>query len=766
VQFVTVGLVVVSHSAQLAAGVIEVAAQMAPDVRLVAAGGDDEGGIGTSFDRISAALGEADSGSGVVVLYDLGSALLSTETAVEFLDPQDAARVLIVDTPLVEGTISAAVAAQGGADLHSVADAAGTAAFGGGDRPDMTPAPKAEQERTVTLPNRLGLHARPAAAVVRALAGLDADVSLRRGDASVDARSLLNVVRRGWRGGDEITIVGCGPDAHTALERIADLVEDGFGELDDVAPAADASTPGPAPGAPGLAVGALIRTGSVSVPTADGADPGLERRRLDLAIGATRVRLSGGDALAQAHAALLGDPQLHEMADAAITRGRSAPSAWWEAIDGAADALAEEADELIAARAADVRDAGTAVLAELGVRVERIPSADRLAGAILSAEDLGPAELGLAAERGAAAVVLAGGSPTSHAVVVARGLGIPLVLRAGALLDLIIEGTVLAVDGANATIEIDPSDVEERRRAVVIARAEAERQRAEAAAVVQVDGRPILIAANVGSLAEARAAASNGADGIGLLRTELLMLDRPVLPDEDTQVHQLRAIFDIMRGRPIVVRVLDAGGDKPVRALALDPFHNGFLGVRGLRWLLANPDVLRTQLRAISRAAEGHHVSVMAPMVTVWAEARAFREAVTAAVASLGDIAHGKLAGVGVMIEVPAAALASDEISAEIDFISVGTNDLTSYLMAADRTETGVADLLDTTATALWRVLEQVCSRATVPVAVCGEMAADSRHTRRLIDLGVSELSMAPNRIPAAKAALRRSSNESNPRSR
>jgi phosphocarrier protein FPr len=273
-------------------------------------------------------------------------------------------------------------------------------------------------------------------------------------------------------------------------------------------------------------------------------------------------------------------------------------------------------------------------------------------------------------------------------------------------------------------------------------------------------GRRIMVEANIGSVAEARAAVEAGADGAGLLRTELLLLDQPALPDEDTQRAQLSDIFAVLGGRPVTVRVLDAGGDKPVRALRLDPVRNGFLGVRGWRWLAAHPDVLRTQLRAICRAAPGYQIDVMAPMITVAAEAAAFRGAVRAAVDSLAaaGLAHAPPRRIGVMIEIPAAAVAADQIAAEADFLSVGTNDLIAYTMAADRTEPGVAGLADPAATAVWRLLEQVCAGAARhgrPVAVCGELAGDERFARRLAGLGVTGLSMAASRIPAIKALLR-----------
>jgi multiphosphoryl transfer protein len=760
-----VRIVLVSHSAQLARGVAELAAQMAPDVDLVAAGGSDDGGLGTSFDLISAALAGPPA-AGVVVLYDLGSALLTTETALEFMDPDDAARVEVVDAPLVEGALAAATTAHAGADRAAVA-AAAAAAGGAPAEQGVAAAPPADAlHREVVLPNPLGLHARPAAEVARALSGLAARVRVGRPDGpAADLRSVLDVVKLALRGGQTVLVSASGADAERALAAVIGLIEGGFGEADG-GPALGQRTPqpatdsaaGPRPGAPGRAIGPLVHAGAVSVPDAPAAGPpDRERERLTAAVNRAREVLQRGDALAQMHAALVGDPAVRTAADERIARGASAESAWWAAVSESAASLAGSADEVVAARAVDLQDAGAAVLTELGVAADRIPA--EVDGAVLAAAEIGPGELGEFAARGGTAVVLAAGSPTAHAVVVARGLGVPLVLRAGDLLDGVTDGTLVAVDGAAGTVEVDPPDAAAWRARITAEAAARAAQQARAAEPVTVRGRRIVVAANVGSLAEARAAVANGADAVGLLRTELLLLDGEQLPDEDRQAADLAAIFDVLGEREVVVRVLDAGGDKPVRALRLDPRRNGFLGVRGLRWLLANPDVLHTQLRAICRAASGHRVAVMAPMVALAGEARTFRESVAAAVETLNadGIEHAVPDRVGVMIEIPAAALTVDEIAEHADFVSIGTNDLVSYTMAADRTEPGVADLLDARATAVWRLLESLCERARgrVEVAVCGEMAADPQFAARFVELGVTELSMAPAAIPVVKEALR-----------
>ncbi len=764
-----VRVVAVSHSAALAEGVVELARQMAPDVDLVAAGGDDDGALGTSFERIAAALADPPAG-GVVVLYDLGSALLTTETAVEFLDDPDT--VTVADAPLVEGALAAAVAAQGGAeraDVAAAAVAAGGPANGSpaGSAADGGPAvaDAGAERRRATLVNRLGLHARPAARLAAALAGLDATVRVGPADGpAVDVRRVLDVVGLGLRGGTEVSVAAEGPDAAGAADRAVELLASGFGESDDLSPrvaanpADSTTTPGDRSraGAPGQALGPLVHAGEVVLPPPGRVgDVAAERAGLAAAVDRAARALRGGDAMSRLHAALLDDPGLRDAADAAVAADRPAPRAWWTAVEQVAGRLAG-GDELVAARAADVRDAGAAVLRELGVPVERVPP--DVAGCVLAADDLGPGEVTTFAARGGVGVVLGAGSPTAHAVVVARGLGLPVVLRAGDRLAGVTAGTVVALDGDTGEVVVDPPDAAERRAAADAAAQARQRELADAAAPVHVDGRRVLVAANVGSLAEARAAVTHGADAVGLLRTELLVLDRPTLPGEDEQMADLRAILDAVGDRRVVVRVLDAGGDKPVRALHLEPLRNGFLGIRGLRWLLTEPAVLRSQLRAICRAGAGHDVAVLAPMVTVADEARAFRAAVDGAVASLAaDGLPHTVPIVGAMIEVPAAALAADEIADAVDFVSIGTNDLASYVLAADRTEPGVAHLLDPHATALWRAIEQTCALAAgrAPVAVCGELAADPEFAARLVGLGVEELSMAPAAIPAVKRALR-----------
>lgn len=780
-----VGIVLVAHVAQLAEGVRQLAAQMAPDIAITAAGGDDEGGIGTSFDKILAAATEADSGEGIVGLYDLGSAQLTAELVAETLPS-----VRLVDAPLVEGAIAAAVAAQGGADLDAVvaaaagsAGVAGSAGAAGAEAGETGEAGAAEPTEpsgealtaTVVLPNPLGLHARPAAELAGLVSGFDAAVQVGApGAALVDATSVLGVVAKGLRGGDEVTVAASGADAQAALEAVRELLEGGFGETaapagsgapEEAVPGAPAEAGQGVPAAPGLAVGVLrqLRRTAPVLPEQTVTDVRSEQKRWRAALETADSELAartGADAqIAGAHRAFLSDPELRRRVESGIETGQPAETSWWNAIQAAQEVF-QQADTLTAERAVDLSDLGLRVLQALGVEVAALP--EDLDGAIVVAEDLLPTQVPELARAGVSGVALARGGPTSHAAIIARGLDLPMVVRLGPELLETPDGTSAILDATAGTLRLEVSEGDlaaARDRAEALARQRILDRKA-AAAPVWVGDQQILVAANVGGLEEAEAAREQGADGLGLLRTELLYLDRPDIPTEDEQTDRLAEILAVAPGRPVTVRTLDAGGDKLLPALELDPIRNGPLGLRGLRFSLQHQEMLRTQLRAILRAAAAHSgpVSVMAPMVTEAAEAGEFRQMVEEVAE---ELECPPPAEVGVMVEVPAAALAGQQLCEVVDFVSVGSNDLTQYVMAADRTLDEVAPLYRSDHPAIWRCLEMLAEAARETgcrVAVCGELAADPEAAGRLVDLGVQELSMAPSSIPAVKAFLRRRS--------
>ncbi|MCB0076439.1 MAG: phosphoenolpyruvate--protein phosphotransferase [Anaerolineales bacterium] len=788
-----IALLLISHSATLAQGVRDLAQQMAPELPILAAGGTDEGEIGTSFEKIYQGMTEGLAHDGLLVLMDLGSAVMTAESALDMLDEAQRARVRLSNGPLVEGALAAATTAAGGASLDEVAAAAHEAAsmqkgVAGTTPPEGALSPKDAgdwRERHVTVPNAAGLHARPAAQIVRLLAPLDAEVHLCNASTPTGpakARSMIALLSLAARQGDLLTIRARGREAEAALDAVAQLIGDGFGERDDsltvgLSPP-DATQRPSATGdeitgyaaSGGIAIGTIwwLEGGEVEGPARAEGTVAEESARLEQALteachALDRLAAARGAeaAIFAAQATLLQDETLR---DAALQRIRNAhchaATAWLAVTREEAARLRGSANALIAERADDLIDVGQRVArAMLGEPpLGRVPD-----GAVVVAETLTPSLLPPLASAGAVALVSQRGGPTSHVAILARGLGLPAILGVGPAVASLVNDQRVIVDGDRGRLLIDPDEptrTKYQQRAVAAQRQLDEaRQAAQAAARTQA-GRRVVVAANVASVAEAEAAVVNGADGVGLLRTEFLFLDRADLPSEQAQRDALRAIFAPLGERPIIVRTLDIGGDKEAPALKLTPERNGFLGERGLRHSLRHPDLFRRQLRAILRAAHGHRVSLMFPMVTTVDEvvqARTLLDEVQQRLAAAGA-EWAAPEEVGIMVEVPAAALAAADFAPHVDFFSVGSNDLIQYTMAAERTNEAVASLYQPDHPALWTLLGHLIRAAHAAerwVGLCGELGGNPAYTARLVALGFDELSMAPAAIPAVKAAVR-----------
>ena len=381
---------------------------------------------------------------------------------------------------------------------------------------------------------------------------------------------------------------------------------------------------------------------------------------------------------------------------------------------------------------------------------------------ILVAPDLSPADVAGLDPDAVAGVACAFGGPTSHAVILARALGLPAVVGAGAELLAVPEGMLLAVDGDAGTVTVAPSTSHWRRWSggrSALAREVAAAGEAAAASAVTLDGVTVRVEANIAGPQDVPGAVAAGADGVGLLRTEFLFLGAAAMPDEDGQAAAYEAVAAALDGRPLTIRTLDAGADKPLPYLPLAAEANPFLGVRGLRLSLQHPEQLRRQFRALLRVAATRPLRVMLPMVSTAEEVERARELLAEARASLETrgVAVPARLELGIMVEVPAAALLADRLAPLVDFFSVGTNDLTQYAMAAERGNSAVAALADPLHPAVLRLIERAASAATAgrPVAVCGEVAGDRLAVPLLVGLGVRELSMSPSLIPAAKQAVR-----------
>ncbi|HSL96756.1 MAG TPA: phosphoenolpyruvate--protein phosphotransferase [Thermoleophilia bacterium] len=655
----------------------------------------------------------------------------------------------------------------------------------------------------VTVDTRLGLHARPAALLVRTAAAFDADVTVTdvtTGRGPVSARSLNAVATLGARFGDELLLRATGPQADESLAAIGRLAGEGFGEPREARPmgppgpgaglrgvaAADevtssAAPPAPGtvlhglPGSPGLAVAEArrLRPAPVEVPEGSPGDPDAEWSALQRALDAAGHEIGRARAAAAARAgeydAAIFDAHLLFLEDAALLgpsragvmeEGKSAARSWADAVAVAAAEWETLDDPYLRARAGDLRSVGDQVLRLLlGLPAPPAPGGS----GVVVATDLSPAEvvgLDTDAVRG---IACAFGGPASHAAILARSLAIPAVVGAGRVLLAVRDGTLLALDGEAGTVTVAPPAetvrAVERRRLAKAREEAAARARAHLPAVTR-DGVPVHVAANVAGLADVGAAVSAGADGVGLLRTEFLFLEADHLPSEDEQEPAYRAVAEMLEGRPLVLRTLDLGADKPLPNLPREEERNPFLGLRGLRLSLRHPDLFAAQLRAALRVAADHEVRVMFPMVATVDELHRAREALDGAREALvaEGVAVPERVPVGIMVEVPAAALLAEAFVPYVDFFSLGTNDLAQYTLAAERGNADVAALADALHPAVLRLVERTVSAAAEGgrgVAVCGEVAGDPVAVPLLLGLGVTELSMSPARIALAKEAVR-----------
>jgi phosphocarrier protein FPr/phosphocarrier protein len=618
-----------------------------------------------------------------------------------------------------------------------------------------------------------GLHARPAALVAHEAGKFAAEIGLEIRGRRANARSPVSVMALAIGSGEEIEFTALGVDAAAALEALARLVAAAgetrappapFAPPEAAPAAAPLSSLAGVPAAPGLAIGAAVRFVEPEVLIQDlPGTPEAERAALAAALAAVQAVLSGragagsgqGREIAEAHLAFLGDPELGRAAEAVIVAGASAGAAWSQAIGGFVDQLRAAGDARMAERAADLADLRRQVLLQLsGETLGPVALPDN---AIVLADDLLPSQLMELDPKRIAGLAIARGGPTSHVAILAAAMGVPAVVALGPRVLQVEDGALVILDGDEGRLQVAPNSAEIAAAQVRLFERRSRRARAEAAAQApcrMADGTRIEVFANLASAAEAATAVAAGAEGCGLLRTEFLFMDRPDAPSEDEQFSAYQAIADALAGRPLVIRTLDAGADKPVDYLPLPPQENPALGVRGVRVSLAWPQLLRAQLRAILRVRPAGQVQIMLPMVASLAEVRAVRATLDELAAELGVAAPP----LGIMAETPAAAITADLLAAEADFISVGSNDLAQYTLAMDRTSPQLAAQVDSLHPAVLRLIGEAArggARHGRTVAVCGGLASEPAAAPILIGLGVTELSAAPGAIPELKAAIR-----------
>ena len=640
----------------------------------------------------------------------------------------------------------------------------------------------------VVLQNRTGLHARPAKVLVNLAKQFQSDINLQHGAKRANAKSMVSVLTLGAVSGSGLTVQATGVDEDKAIAEIEAAIHQGLGDTDPpaepraapapaVAPAPTLPADGPGdPGvikgvgaAPGIAVGPIFHFQPVEFdlepPATAGSDgqmdlvEALARAKAQLAElhqQMTDKRLGAEAAIFEAHMELLDDPELIAAVKARVTLGQSPAKAWKTTIDERAAGIAALDDPLLAARADDLRDVGRRVLGLMlghdkkGVSLPATP-------VVVVARKLSPSDTAAFDPERVLGFGLVEGGPTSHIAILARALGLPAIVGLEETLLALPAETPVILNGNDGTLTVNPAvDVlgrakQSQRRWLEYRRLAQEQALSPA---ISQDGRHVDVTANAGSVADAAEAMNMGADGIGLLRTEFLFLERTTAPSEDEQFSVYRAIAETMQSLPVIIRTLDIGGDKPLPYIHLKPELNPFLGERGIRLCLNRPELFREQLRAILRAAPFGNLRIMFPMVSDIAELRQTRAFIDELRAEL----DAPPVPIGIMVEVPSAALLAEALAPEIDFFSIGTNDLTQYTLAMDRGNSALAAKHDGLHPAVLRLIAQTIDAAHKygkRADICGELGSDAAAVPILLGLGMDELSVSIPSVPTVKAQVR-----------
>ena len=649
-----------------------------------------------------------------------------------------------------------------------------------------------EQEFICPLPG--GIHARPASALEEVVRHYASEVTLlnRRTERRANAKSILGMVGTDIRLGDTFVFRASGPDEREAMARLSAFLRDEFPHCDAPLAAVKAEAAGPLspclreagatiyrgqPVVPGIGRGRVVSFGKFSVPPSlprNGVtDAGHEWRRLDAALQkldtacdhrlATAMGVEA--ALITVHRSIARDVDFRGSLRAAVTeRRRTAAGAIEEVEAQFSKMLAASGNPLLRERALDVQDICRELLCEIYGDAARIAEVKLTADAVVVAESLTPGQF-LALDRNfLKGMVLASAGGTSHTVILARSFNIPTLAGVRELPAIQLGAQEVVVDAEAGALVTDLTAAAQRYYALEERRITGRRARLKgltARDAATADGQRIEIAANISTAAEAAGAFESGAEGIGLFRTEMLFLDRQTPPDEQEQFESYRAVIQAAKGRPVVIRTLDVGGDKPLAYLNLPAEANPFLGRRAVRIYPEFETLFRTQVRALVRASAAGKLSVMIPMIATVNEARWVKGIVAdeQKKCATKEIAFDPAMPVGAMIEVPAAALAVAALSRELDFFSIGSNDLLQYFMAADRMDARLAPLSNPLQPAFLRLLKGIADAARAQqreISLCGEMGGQVRFLPLLAGLGLNKISAAAPAVAGLKAELAR----------
>jgi len=642
----------------------------------------------------------------------------------------------------------------------------------------------------ITINNETGLHARPAKTLVNLVKQFKSDIVIRHGEKKANAKSLISVLTLGASKGSQLKIEVNGEDEETALAQIEAAILSGLGEGEAVSEPQAKPSPPPAPkveevpaeekpakanmlkgvgAAPGIAIGPVYQFQHQEIPINDMSDGLiLGWESLQDALARAREQLSklnhqmveqglkAEAAIFDAHLGLLEDPELTETVHERIQKGQDALKAWKETIEDSAVVVAALNDPILSARADDLRDVGRRVLK---IMVGADDKADSLPDkpVVIVARELSPSDTVSFNKDFVMGFCIVNGGPTSHTAILARALGLPAIVSVDESVLKLETDSYIIINGSDGMVTFNPSPDElqsaEQERNAWLEKRRIALEQANAPAIT-ADGRHVEVVGNAGSLADAEKALKMGAAGIGLLRTEFLFLERTTAPTEAEQYDVYRPIAETMGKLPVIVRTLDVGGDKPLPYIEMQHEENPFLGERGIRLCLNRPELFRQQLRAILRASQHGNLQIMFPMVGDIEEYRRARLMLDELEIEL------KVPRImaGIMIEVPSAALMADVLAKEVDFFSIGTNDLTQYTLAMDRGNSLLSAKQDGLHPAVLRLIAKTIEGAHKHgkwAGICGELGSDPYAVPILIGLGIDELSVTVPSVPLVKAQIR-----------
>jgi len=655
-----------------------------------------------------------------------------------------------------------------------------------GERPATLSTSKAEESDYANafetiIPNKTGLHARPASVFVDLAKGFQADIRVRYGDTVANGKSLLSLLQLGAGSGATIRVSAQGSDATAALVALHTAIASGLGDEEEPQPAGEVNmTTGWMPqnvretitgisASSGLAIGPLRQHKTKAIVVEDVPSNAMaEGNRFQAALSAAQAELehlyeevktrlgSGKAAIFHVHAELLNDATLIQQTIMLIYQKHSAAWTWQHIINERVSQMSKLDDPVLAGRAIDLSDVGQRVLRHLvGAPEENVISSDT--PVILIADDLMPSDTALLDPDIVLGFCIAKGGPTSHTAILARSMGIPAIVAAGDAVLSIPNGTLSILDGTTGKLYLHPDEIgvqAAREQQQQLQRLQSVANTTRFTPALTTDGYRVEVAANINRAADAAQAVEAGAEGVGLMRTEFLFLARTSAPSEDEQFDAYREMVQALQGRPLIIRTLDIGGDKEVPYLNIPKEDNAFLGVRGIRFCLAHPELFIPQLRALYRASAFGPLSIMFPMIATledWEQAQAMAEQVRQKL-------HAKPIPLGIMVEVPSAAILADHFAKHVDFFSIGTNDLTQYTLAMNRLHPQLAAQADALHPAVLRMIEKTVQAARKEgkwVGVCGGVAGDPKGAAILTGLGVSELSISIPSIAAVKAHIR-----------